>query len=120
MGRIQRSMCAGMLGLQAVVLFLTTPVLLTLTDVATPTGLAVGLGLAAACVVAAGTMRRRVGGPLGWVVQACSLALGLLIPVMVVVGVVFTALYAGAWFVGRRIDEEKAAFGSGGAAPPGG
>jgi hypothetical protein len=119
MGRIQRSMCAGMLGLQAVVLFLTTPVLLRLTDLDTSTGVVVGLGLAVACVLAAATMRRRFGGALGWLIQVCSLALGVLIPVMVVVGVVFLALYAGAWFVGRRIDEEKAAFGGSGAAPPG-
>ena len=106
--RIQRSMCAGMLGLQGIVLVLTTPGLLRLTDVSTATGVTVGLGLALACLVAAGTMRRG-GGLLGWVVQACSVALGVLIPVMVLVGTVFVALYAGAWFLGARIDREKAA-----------
>ena len=48
MGRIQRSMCAGMLGLEAVVLFLTIPVMLTLTDVSTGTGIAVGTVLTVA------------------------------------------------------------------------
>lgn len=107
-GRMQRSMCAGVLGLQTVVLFLTTPVLLTLTEVGTSTGLVVGLGLALACVIAAGTMRRRVGVLLGWVIQASSIALGFLIPIMVVVGVVFLALYAGAFVLGARIDRERA------------
>jgi len=108
MGRVRRSMCAGMLGLQAVVVFLTTPVLLTLTDVATGVGLAIGLGLTLACVLAAAMMGRgRVGGVLGWVVQACSVALGVLVPVMVVLGLVFTALYAGSWVLGARIDRER-------------
>ncbi len=108
MGRIQRSMCAGMLGLEAVVLFLTTPVLLTLTDVSTGVGLAVGLGLTLACLVAAGLMRRRVGAALGWAVQAGALALGFLIPAMFALGLVFLALYAGAYVLGGRIDRERA------------
>ena len=108
MGRTQRSLCAGMLGLQAVVVFLTTPVLLTLTDVATGVGLMIGLGLTAGCVVAAALMGRgRVGGVLGWVVQACSIALGVLLPVMVALGVVFLGLYAASWVLGARIDRER-------------
>ena len=108
MGRTQRSLCAGMLCLQAVVVFLTTPVLLTLTDVATGVGLGIGLGLTVACVLAAGLMGRgRVGGALGWAVQLCSIALGVLLPVMVVLGLVFLGLYAASWVVGARIDRER-------------
>ena len=95
--------------LQAVVLGLTTPVLIALTDVGTGVALAVGLGLTVLCIVAAGTMRRGgVGGALGWVVQAASLALGFLITAMFALGVVFGSLYAGAWFLGARIDRERA------------
>jgi hypothetical protein len=96
-----------MLGLQAVVVFLTTPVLLTLTDVATGVGVGIGLGLTVGCVLGAALMRSRVGGALGWLVQLCSLALGVLLPVMVVLGIVFLALYAVAWFLGARIDRER-------------
>jgi hypothetical protein len=107
MGKVQRSMCAGMLGLQSVVLLLTTPVMLALTDVRTGVALLVGLGLTTACIVAAGTMRRG-GGLLGWVVQAASIALGVVVPVMFALGLVFLALYAGSWVLGSRIDQERA------------
>ncbi len=109
MGRTQRAMCAGMLGLEAVVLFLTIPVMLTLTDVSTGAGVAVGAGLTVACILGAGLMRTRVGGVLGWVVQACAIALGFVVPVMFVLGVIFLALYAGSWVLGARIDRERGA-----------
>ena len=61
------------------------------------------------CVAAAGTLLRPWGYALGWAVQALSLALGLVVPLMFVLGAVFAALWAGAYFLGARIDEEKAA-----------
>jgi len=108
MGRTQRAMCAGMLGLEAVVLFLTIPVMLTLTDVSTGAGVAVGAGLTVACVLAAGLMRRPVGGMLGWVLQVAAIALGFVVPVMFALGLIFLALYGGSWVLGARIDQERA------------
>ncbi len=108
-GRTQRMLCSAMLGLQAVVLRLATPVLLTLTAVDTGVGLGIGLGLTAACVLVAGLVRRPGGLALGFVVQAAAIALSVLIPVMVVLGVAFLALYTAAYVVGGRIDREKAA-----------
>ena len=108
MGKVQLAMCSGMLGLQAVVLFLTTPVLLSLTSVGTVTGLTVGLGLTVLCLLAAGLMRSPVGGALGWVVQGGAIALGFLIPAMFALGVIFLALYGGSWFLGAKIDRERA------------
>jgi hypothetical protein len=102
-------MCAGMLGLQAIVFLLATPVLLTLTSLETGVGLGIGLGLTAACVLVAGLERRPGGLQLGFVVQAAALALGVLVPMMVVLGVVFLGLYTAAYVVGARIDREKAA-----------
>jgi Protein of unknown function (DUF4233) len=102
-------LCSAMLGLQAVVFLLATPVLLTLTAVDTGVGLGIGLGLTAACVLVAGLVRRPGGLALGFVVQAAAIALSVLIPVMVVLGVAFLALYAAAYVVGGRIDREKAA-----------
>ena len=105
----QRSMCAGMLGLQAVVLFLLGVTLPSVADAVSPGGgIAIGLGLGALCVLAAGTMRNRVGFLLGWGVQVLSLALGFVIPVMFALGAVFLALYAGAYVLGGRIDRERA------------
>jgi hypothetical protein len=107
-GRVQRAMCSGMLGLQSMVLLLTTPVMLTLTDVDTAVALVVGLGLTVACVVAAGMMRRPGGGLLGWAIQVASIALGFVVPVMFALGAIFIALYGGSWFLGARIDRERA------------
>ena len=109
MRSIQRSMCSGMLGLQAVVLFLVGVTLPSVTDVRPGVGIGIGLGLAFLCVVAAGLMRRRAGLALGWAVQAISIALGFVIPVMFALGVVFLALYGGAFFLGANIDRERAA-----------
>ena len=37
-----------------------------------------------------------------------SLALGFVVTAMFALGVVFLALYAGSWFLGARIDRERA------------
>jgi ABC-type dipeptide/oligopeptide/nickel transport system permease subunit len=101
-------MCAGILGLQAVVLFLTGVVTIGMTDLGAVTSLSLGLGLAVLCVLAAGLLGRAVGYWLGWAVQVLSIALGLLTAPMFFLGVVFTALWATAYFLGGRMDEERA------------
>lgn len=104
----QRSMCATMLGLQAVVLGLTTPVMISVSDVPVGTALFVGLGLTVACVVVAGMLRRSWAYPVGWAIQVASLALGLVITMMFLLGAIFTSLWAGAYFLGAKIDRERA------------
>lgn len=101
-------MCAGMLALQAVVLFLTGVVLIGVTDLGVVRSLAIGLGLALACVVAAGLLRRRVGYLLGWAIQVVSILLGFVVGEMFFLGIVFAALWVGAFVLGTRIDEERA------------
>jgi hypothetical protein len=108
MRSVRRSMCAGMLGLQAVVLFLVGVTLPSVTDVGAGAGIGIGLGLAVLCVVGAGLMRRPFGVWLGWAVQVLSLALGFVITAMFALGVVFLVLYAGAYFLGAKIDRERA------------
>jgi uncharacterized membrane protein YciS (DUF1049 family) len=104
----QRSMCAAILVLEAVVLFLTGVVSIGLTDLGTRQALGLGIGLAVLCVLAAGMLGRPFGYALGWLVQAVSLALGFVVATMFFLGAVFAALWATAYFLGRRIDEEKA------------
>ncbi|QKE85320.1 DUF4233 domain-containing protein [Arthrobacter sp. NEB 688] len=53
----------------------------------------VGLGLALAAVVAGGLMRRPYGITLGWLVQLATWLSALLVPAMIGVAVVFTALW---------------------------
>jgi len=95
-------------GLQAVVLFLTGVVTIGMTDIGAGASLGLGAGLAVLCVVAAGTLGRPFGYALGWLVQVISIALGFVITAMFFLGVVFAALWATSYFLGIRIDREKA------------
>jgi uncharacterized membrane protein YciS (DUF1049 family) len=101
-------MCSAMLALQAVVLFLTGVVSIGTTDLGAGTALGTGVGLAVVCVVAAGLVGRPGGYALGWLVQVVSIALGFLVTTMFFLGVVFAALWAGAFFLGIKVDREKA------------
>jgi len=107
-GSAKRQLSATMLTLQAIVLGLTTPVLISVADVSVAVALVVGLGLTLACVVVAGMLRREWAYGAGWAIQIASLALGVLIPMMFILGAVFLALWAGAYFVGAKIDRERA------------
>lgn len=105
----RRGMCAAVLSLEGVVVGLSTPVMATLADVSLPTALGVGLGLAAACFVVAGMLRSEAGYVAGWVVQVAAIGLGVLVPVMWLLGLIFGALWATADLLGRRIERERAA-----------
>ena len=105
---LRRSMCAGMLVLQAVVLFLTGVVTIGMTDLGAGRSLALGAGLAALCLLVAGMLGRPGGYALGWVLQLVSVGLGLVVPVMFFVGALFAALWATAYLLGERIDIERA------------
>ena len=101
-------MCAAILGLEAVVLFLTGVVSIGMTDLGAGPALGMGVGLGLFCVLAAGMLGRPAGYALGWLVEVVSLALGFVVATMFFLGAVFAALWATAYFLGRRIDGEKA------------
>lgn len=101
-------MCAGILTLEAIALGLTTPVLITLTDLSTATALCIGLGLAIACIVAAGLLRAEWAYGLGWAIQVAAIALGFLVPAMFFLGGIFALLWGSAYFLGRKIERERA------------
>jgi len=51
----------------------------------------------------------RPGGyAIGWAVQGVSIGLGFVVPAMFFLGVVFGGLWATAYFLGIRIDRERA------------
>jgi hypothetical protein len=104
----QRSLCAAMLSLQAVVLFLTGVVTMGMTTIGNAASLSLGLGLALLCVVAAGLLRFRVGYLLGHVVQVVSIGLGFVTTPMFFLGAVFAGLWVAAYVLGARIDRERA------------
>jgi hypothetical protein len=97
-----------MLVLQAVVLFLFGVVSTAMTDIGVGASLGMGAGLAALCVLAAGMLGRPLGYPLGWFVQALSIGLGFVVTPMFLLGVVFAALWAGAYLFGGRMSQEVA------------
>jgi hypothetical protein len=97
-----------MLVLQAIVLFLTGVVSIGMTDIGAGASLGLGLGLALLCVLTAGLLGRRGGYALGWAIQVISITLGFVITAMFFLGIVFSCLWATAYFLGIRIDQEKA------------
>jgi hypothetical protein len=105
----KRGMCAAILSLEAVVLGLTTPVMINLANVPWRTACAVGLGLCVACLVLAGLLRSEVAYAVGWLIQIAAIGLGFVVPMMFVLGAIFALLWGTAYFLGRKIERERAA-----------
>ncbi len=103
-----RAMCAAMLTLEAVVLALSVPVMISVEGVDTSLALILGLGLAVLCVVTAGLLSRPWAYVMGHALQVGAIGLGFLVPIMFLVGTMFAALWATAYGVGRRIESDKA------------
>jgi hypothetical protein len=104
----KRGMCAAILSLEAVVLGLTTPVMINLAHVPWRTACWVGLGLCVACLVLAGLLRSEVAYAVGWLIQIAAIGLGFVVPMMFVLGAIFALLWGTAYFLGRKIERERA------------
>lgn len=75
-------------------------------------GLVIGGVLALMCVVSLGAMRfGEAGIKLGWVTHGLMLATAFVLPVSLFVSVIFTALWVYCMVRGKKIDEERAAWG---------
>jgi hypothetical protein len=109
---MQRRLCSAILLLEAVVLGLTTPVLISVESVDTSRALWIGLGLTAACVVTAGLLRNPWAYAVGWAIQVAAIALGFEVTAMFVLGVIFLALWITAYRLGRTIDRDRAVAGA--------
>ncbi len=103
-----RGMCATMLMLEAVILALAVPVMISVEGVSKPLALASGLGLALLCVLTAGSLRRPQAYLVGHVIQVGAIGLGFLVTIMFFIDAIFAALWFGAFFLGKRIEEDKA------------
>ena len=108
----KRTMCAAILALEAVVLGLTSPVMIVVGDVAVGVALSVGLGLAVLSFLASGLLGRPGGYALGTVVQVAAVGLGFVVTPMFVLGAIFAGLWALALGLGRRIEQDRAAAGA--------
>jgi len=105
---MQRRLCAAILFLEAIMLGLTTPVLISVNKVDPALAMWIGLGLCVACLVVASTLRFRISYALGWLIQLFALALGFKVGVMLLLGGIFLALWATAYFMGAKIEREVA------------
>jgi hypothetical protein len=83
--------------------------MVTLGEVPLATALAVGLGVAGACLLLAGLLRSEAAYVAGWLVQLAAIGVGFLVPAMFFLGAVFAALWAAAYLLGRKIERERAA-----------
>jgi hypothetical protein len=99
-----RRLCAGVLGMEAIVVALIIPVAITLGGVRPGVAVAVGAGLAVLCVVVAGLLKRPFAYVAGSVLQALVIATGFLVTPMFFLGAIFTALWITAIFVARRVE----------------
>lgn len=105
----RRGMCAAVLALEAITLGLTTPVMIAVGDVSTGAALSVGLGLMLACLLLAGMLRAEWAYAVGWAIQLAAIGLGLVVSIMFVLGPIFALLWGTAYFLGRKIERERAA-----------
>ena len=103
----RRGMCAAVLGLEAVALGLTTPVLVTVTDVSVPLAVLVGVGLCVLSIVTAGLLRAEWAYWLGGAIQVAAILVGFWIPAMFFLGGIFALCWFGSDALGRKIEREK-------------
>ncbi|MEU7891962.1 DUF4233 domain-containing protein [Nonomuraea sp. NPDC049152] len=99
-----RRLGASVLGMQAIVVALITPVAIQVQGISVGVAVTVGIGLAVLCVVAAGLLKRPVGYVIGSIVQVLAIATGFLVPMMFFLGAIFGALWITAIFVARRVE----------------
>jgi hypothetical protein len=83
--------------------------MVSVADVDVSTALWIGLGLAVVCLLLAGMLRSEWAYGAGWVVQGAAIGLGVLVPLMFFLGAVFALLWGSAYFLGLKIERERAA-----------
>jgi hypothetical protein len=106
----KRSLCATVLAAEAIIVGLTIPVMITISDVSAATALWIGLGLAVGCLLTAGLLRSEWGYWLGHTLQLAAIALGVVVPLMFFLGPILALLWGTAFLVGRKIERERAAW----------
>ena len=106
----RRTLAAATVSLEAFVVFCAGLVAKDLSSLSTGAALAVFGGLAVACLLTAGLLRRPWGFTVGWVVQAAAVASGFWVPVMFFLGGLFAVLWFVALQQGARIEREQAEY----------
>ncbi|GAC1382098.1 MAG: hypothetical protein NVSMB48_11590 [Marmoricola sp.] len=114
---MQRRLCSAILTLEAIVLGLSSLVLVNVSHLAPGVSLGLGLGLCVACLVVAGLLRFRWAIALGWLIQLAAIALAVETLALGVLGVIFLALWATAVRLGARIERDRADWAAASAEP---
>jgi len=108
-GNPMRVVLMTVLIFEVVAFGLAIPVMIFISDVPAAAAAGFGGGTALLAVVAAGLLRNRVGYVLGWLTQFAGLAMGLLTPMMFIVGTLFAAVWVLAFALGKRLDSRMEA-----------
>ncbi|GAB2836080.1 hypothetical protein GCM10022221_39140 [Actinocorallia aurea] len=98
-------MLATILTCEAIILGLSIPVAISVADVDGKVAGIVGGVLVVLSLALAGTLGRRWGVPVATGFQIVVIALGAIVPTMYILGVVFTALWLYAIWLGRKFQE---------------
>lgn len=106
----QESLGTIVLGFEVIVVFLGALVVFGLHALPPVQALGGGIVLIVLMIVAIPLLRYRVGYWLGWLVQLVVIASGLLVGMLFIVGVIFTAIWAYAMIAGARLDRRNAAY----------
>jgi hypothetical protein len=108
-GKMTRRLLAVVIGTQGLVVFFGGLVArsLAMVDGSPDSGsfLLIGSVLAVLCILDAGLLRRPWGVTLGWALQVATLACAYVVPLMLVVGLLFGALWLTALIQGHGMDE---------------
>jgi Protein of unknown function (DUF4233) len=116
-GNPMRVVLMTVLIFEMIVFGLAIPVMIFISEVSATAAGVVGGAAAALPVVAAALLRSRVGYVLGWIAQVAGLALGLLTPMMFIVGTLFAAVWVLAFVLGKRLDSRMETSPEGGDIP---
>ena len=108
-GKMTRRLAGVVIGTQGLAVFFGALVARNLAAAkglpTSSTFLLIGSLLAVLCILDAGLLRRPWGITLGWALQLATLACAFIVPAMLVVGVLFGALWLMALVQGRAMDE---------------
>ncbi|GAA1020783.1 membrane protein [Acrocarpospora pleiomorpha] len=99
-----RRLGATVLGMEAIVVALATPVAITIQNVEPSLAATIGIGMAVLCVIVAGLLRYPAAFIAGTLLQILAIATGFLVSTMFFLGAIFAALWITAIFVARRVE----------------
>ena len=108
-GKMARRLLAVVIGTQGLVVFFGALVARSLASVGgsgtSGSFMLTGSVLAVLCILDAGLLRRPWGVTMGWVLQIATFACAFIVPLMLLVGLLFGALWLTALIQGRAMDE---------------